>query len=79
MNRELLEEKLSELPLYIYDFIDPAELEFFTPSRKALNFPTASVTSASTNAPGTAKAGPALPVWAVWTAARASARPTKTA
>ena len=28
MNRELLEEKLSELPLYIYDFIDPAELEF---------------------------------------------------
>ena len=28
MNRELLEEKLSELPLYIYDFIDPKELEF---------------------------------------------------
>ena len=28
MNRELLEEKLSELPLYIYDFIDPRELEF---------------------------------------------------
>ena len=28
MNRELLEEKLSELPLYIYDFIDPSELEF---------------------------------------------------
>ena len=28
MNRELLEEQLSELPLYIYDFIDPAELEF---------------------------------------------------
>ena len=28
MNRELLEEKLSELPLYIYDFIDPQELEF---------------------------------------------------
>ena len=28
MNRELLEEKLSELPLYIYDFIDPNELEF---------------------------------------------------
>ena len=28
MNRELLEEKLAELPLYIYDFIDPAELEF---------------------------------------------------
>lgn len=28
MNRELLEEKLSELPLYIYDFIDPGELEF---------------------------------------------------
>ncbi len=28
MNRELLEEKLSDLPLYIYDFIDPKELEF---------------------------------------------------
>ena len=28
MNRELLEEKLSELPLYIYDFVDPRELEF---------------------------------------------------
>ncbi|MGM9543298.1 MAG: DUF2284 domain-containing protein [Candidatus Limivicinus sp.] len=28
MNRELLEEKLSELPLYIYDVIDPRELEF---------------------------------------------------
>ena len=28
MNRELLESKLAELPLYIYDFIDPSELEF---------------------------------------------------
>lgn len=28
MNRELLEEKLSELPLYIYDHLDPRELEF---------------------------------------------------
>ena len=28
MNRELLEQKLSELPLYIYDFFDPRELEF---------------------------------------------------
>ena len=28
MNRALLEEKLSELPLYIYDFFDPNELEF---------------------------------------------------
>ena len=28
MNRELLKEKLAELPLYIYDFIDPKELEF---------------------------------------------------
>ena len=28
MNRELLEEKLAELPLYIYDHIDPRELEF---------------------------------------------------
>ena len=28
MNRELLEERLSELPLYIYDFIDLGELEF---------------------------------------------------
>ena len=28
MNRELLEEKLAELPLYIYDHIDPNELEF---------------------------------------------------
>jgi len=28
MNRELLEARLSELPLYIYDFIDPKELEF---------------------------------------------------
>ena len=28
MNRELLEGKLAELPLYIYDFFDPRELEF---------------------------------------------------
>ena len=28
MNRELLEEKLANLPLYIYDFIDPRELDF---------------------------------------------------
>ena len=28
MNKELLMEKLSELPLYIYDFIDPKDLEF---------------------------------------------------
>ena len=28
MNRELLEAQLSELPLYIYDFIDPKEREF---------------------------------------------------
>ena len=28
MNRELLEQKLAELPLYIYDFVDPKELEF---------------------------------------------------
>ena len=28
MNRELLETKLAELPLYIYDFLDPRELEF---------------------------------------------------
>ena len=28
MNREVLEEKLADLPLYIYDFIDPKELEF---------------------------------------------------
>ena len=28
MNKELLEQQLSELPLYIYDFFDPRELEF---------------------------------------------------
>ena len=28
MNLELLNEKLAELPLYIYDHIDPSELEF---------------------------------------------------
>lgn len=28
MNRELLMERLAELPLYIYDFINPGELEF---------------------------------------------------
>lgn len=28
MDREKLEQQLSELPLYIYDFIDPQELEF---------------------------------------------------
>ena len=28
MNRELLEERLSELPLYIYDIFDPRDLEF---------------------------------------------------
>ena len=28
MNRELLEERLAELPLYIYDFLDLEELEF---------------------------------------------------
>lgn len=28
MNREKIEEQLSQLPLYIYDFVDPQELEF---------------------------------------------------
>lgn len=28
MNRELLESQLAELPLYIYDFFDPKDLEF---------------------------------------------------
>lgn len=28
MNRELLEEQMAELPLYLYDFLDPKELEF---------------------------------------------------
>ena len=28
LNRELLEAQLAELPLYVYEFIDPAELEF---------------------------------------------------
>ncbi len=28
MNRKLLEEKLAQLPLYIYDFLDPKDLEF---------------------------------------------------
>lgn len=28
MDKELLEQQLSELPLYVYDFIDPATLEF---------------------------------------------------
>lgn len=28
MNRELLEEQLAGLPLYLYDFLDPKELEF---------------------------------------------------
>lgn len=28
MNRELLEQQLAELPLYVYVFIDPRELEF---------------------------------------------------
>lgn len=28
MNRDLLEHQLSELPLYVYTYIDPAELEF---------------------------------------------------
>ena len=28
MDRALLEQQLSELPLYVYDFIDPNELEF---------------------------------------------------
>lgn len=28
MNREVLNERLAQLPLYIYDFIDPRELEF---------------------------------------------------
>jgi len=28
MNRALLEEKLAELPLYLYDFLEPGELEF---------------------------------------------------
>ncbi len=28
MNRELLEKKLAPLPLYLYDFFDPRELEF---------------------------------------------------
>ena len=28
LNREMLEAQLSELPLYVYEFIDPQELEF---------------------------------------------------
>ena len=28
LNKELLEQQLSELPLYVYEFIDPRELEF---------------------------------------------------
>jgi predicted metal-binding protein len=28
LNRELLEQQLAELPLYVYDFIDPKSLEF---------------------------------------------------
>ena len=28
LNKELLESQLAELPLYVYEFIDPAELEF---------------------------------------------------
>ena len=28
LNKELLEGQLAELPLYVYEFIDPAELEF---------------------------------------------------
>ena len=28
LNRELLEAQLNELPLYMYDYIDPSELEF---------------------------------------------------
>ena len=28
MNKELLAEKLAELPLYTYEFVDPAKLEF---------------------------------------------------
>ena len=28
MNRELLEEQLAQLPLYLYGFLDPKELEF---------------------------------------------------
>ena len=28
MNRELLEARLAELPLYVYADVDPAELEF---------------------------------------------------
>jgi predicted metal-binding protein len=28
LNKERLEERLAQLPLYVYDFIDPAQLEF---------------------------------------------------
>ena len=28
LNREILEAQLAELPLYVYEFIDPAKLEF---------------------------------------------------
>ena len=28
LNKELLEQQLAQLPLYVYEFIDPAELEF---------------------------------------------------
>ena len=28
LNKELLEQQLAELPLYVYEFIDPTELEF---------------------------------------------------
>ena len=53
LNKELLEQQLSELPLYVYHFLSPA----------SWNFPTASAGSASISAPCTAPAGPVPLPW----------------
>ena len=69
MNLELLQQQLSELPLYIYDFFDPRTLEFSSRIRWICEM----------NAPCTEKAGHVLPVWEPWTAAGRSAWPMTTA
>ena len=52
MNRALLEEKLAELPLYIYDFLDPKELEF-TPRIRTKSAPCSPGTWPTPGTPGT--------------------------
>ena len=69
LNKELLESQLAELPLYVYEFIDPAELEFSERVRWICEH----------ECPMYGKAGHVLPEWAVLRSAGESAAAMSTA